>query len=161
MRKITCLICCCLVFFLVSGFEAGVEVENLKNTVDEPFGPVLEYKETNSPPKSSRELYDEYHLLVSTSLEEASLALFEQESWACRMVENAKAYINLLSNLVEGEKAEDFLSMGNDISIVINNLKGKNLNNSQKKRLSAELNALALEFDNNFNLKEMQEWIKN
>ncbi len=161
MKQFIYLICCGLVFFLLSGFVAGIEAEKVKNTQAKPSGPILEYDETDVPRESNQDLYHQYHLLVITSLEEASSTLAEDPAWSYRMAQNAYNYIKLLRKLVKDEYKDVFANINNDLNVLMSDMQKRNLTGSKRKKLAKELDALAEALKENFDFGKIQSWIKN
>ena len=161
MKQFIYLICCGLVFFLLSGFGAGIEAERIKNNQAKPTGPVLEYEEPVVPRESNQDLYHQYHLLVITSLEEASSALVEDPAWSYRMAQNAYNYIKLLRKLVKDEHRDAFVNINKELKALMSDIRKRNLTGSKRKKLAKELNALAEDLEDNFNFENIESWLKN
>ncbi|MCG2712956.1 MAG: hypothetical protein L6416_11635 [Candidatus Omnitrophica bacterium] len=161
MKQFSYLICCGLVFFLLSGFEAGIEAEKLKNDQAEPSAPVLEYEEPVVSRESNQNLYQQYHLLIITSLEEASSTFEEDPAWSYSMAENACNYIKLLGKLLKEEHKDAFVNLNIGLNALMNDLQKRNLAGSRRKKLVKELDALADDLEYNFDFEKIQSWIKD
>lgn len=145
----------------MSGFDAGIEAERLKNNQAKPAGPVIEYEEPVIPLESNQDLYHQYHLLVTTSLEEASNTLAEDPAWSYRMAQNAYNYINLLKKLLKTEYEDAFVNVNKELNVLMTDMKKRNLTGSRRKELVKELAALADQIEYDFNFVKIQSWIKN
>ena len=102
MRHLINIICCIMCFFLLTGFNAGIEAEDVKNSQVKPSEIVLEYKEPIVVQESNQDLYLQYHLLVVNSLEEAGYSFADNRAWASRMTQEAYNYVKLIKKLVKG-----------------------------------------------------------
>lgn len=161
MKQFIYLICCGLVFFLLSGFDAGIEAEKIKNNQAKPSGPVFEYEEPDIPQESNQDLYHQYHLLVITSLEEASSALTEDPAWSYHMAQNAYNYIKLFRKLLKEDHKDAFVNINKDLKTLMSRMQKRNLTGSKRRKLVKELNTLAEDLENNFDFEKIQSWIKN
>ena len=161
MKQTLYLICCILSFCLLCGFKAGADIEGSGKRLNTPITPVLEYEETVSASKSNHELYQQYHLLIVTSLEEASNAIIDDEQWAFRMAQSAYKYVALLDNLLDDKRKGTFDVMGRDLKALTLRIKSRRLSTAQKKEIAHNLKILASDLESNFNFKKMRTWIKN
>lgn len=161
MKQIFNLICCVLFFCLLCGFQAGVDLEDSDKASNEPVAPVIEYEETVSASKSNLELYQQYHLLIITSLEEASNIVTDDQQWAFRLAQSAYKYVTLLDNLLNDNRKGTFEAVGEDLKALTLSIKSGNLITEKKKRISHNLKAMAKDFKSKYNLKKVQTWIKN
>lgn len=161
MRQTLYLICCILFFCLLCGFKAGADLEGSDKRSNTPLAPVFEYEETVSVSKSNHELYQQYHLLIVTSLEEASNAIIDDERWAFRMAQSAYKYVALLDNLLDDKQKGTFDVMGRDLKALTSRIKTRRLSAAQKKEIARNLKVLASDLESNYNFKKMRRWIKN
>lgn len=122
MKHFFCLICCGLVFLLLTGFDGGIEAEKLKDAQAINTDRVIEYEEPVVPQESNQDLYLQYHLLMVTSLEESSVSLA-----------NAYNYNKLIINLLKEEHQDIFIKKNEHINALMLDMDKRNLPNSKIK----------------------------
>jgi len=163
MKQLIYFICCGLIFFLLCGFEAGEQVEAEKNKQSSSLKsdkPVLKYEETIVPQKSSQELYQQYHLLITSSLEEAAETITQNRHWAYRMAENGYRYIKLLDRLLIDKHKGAFDELSKQLQEILNDMKRANLSTPRQKRITEHIEKVAAELEKSFNFKKVKSWIK-
>ncbi len=161
MKQFIYLICCGSVLFLLTGFNAGIEAEKIKDAEVKPSGRVVKYEEPVVPQESNQDLYLEYHLLVITSLEESSISLSEDPTQSVYMAENACNYIKLIIKLLKEEHKDVFIKKNEALNALMADLIKPKLPGSKLKKLSISLNALSEDLEDNFNFEKVQSWIRN
>ncbi len=159
MRKYSFLITVIAVALFLCAFKSGYESDAEKNP-EEHTGPVVTYKETVSPQKSSEELYHEYHLLSITSLEEAQNSIFDDQRWAYRMVDNAYRYLQLLIGLLEDDHKDAFSQISKELKIMLSALKKKNLAEFKKTKINDNLKNIAKLLGKDYKYSQAKPWIK-
>ena len=112
-----------MLFLLLSGFDAGIEAEKAKRNQVKSSNPVLKYREPIAPTQSNQELYHQYHLLITTSLEEASGSVEEDQTWSLRMAQSAFNYIKLIKKLLKDEHNDKFLNLNKNLADLLDRLK--------------------------------------
>ncbi len=161
MKQLNYFICCGLSVILLTGFDSGIEAEKVKDIQASPSGPILEYEEPIVPQESTQDLYHQYHLLVITSLEEASSSLAKDPAWSYHMAQNAYNYIKLLRKLLKEEYKDGFVDIIKDLKALMSDMKNRRLSGSKRNKIAEELGALADNLENNFDFGKMQTWLKN
>ncbi|MDD5746755.1 MAG: hypothetical protein PHO30_05765 [Candidatus Omnitrophica bacterium] len=142
------------------GFVSGVPSENKVNTPHGPTEPVLQYEETVTPIKSNPELYQQYHLLIVTSLEEARRAIPGDRQWAYRMVHNAYRYVQLQEKVVRTEHQAVFSGLKEKIEPLLVSLKQKNLTSRQQREIDSDLKQITAVVAKELRYKDVAAWIK-
>ncbi len=142
------------------GFVSGVASDNKRDTPKEPTEPVVKYEETVSPVKSNVELYQQYHLLILTSIKEAQQAMPDNQQWAYRMMHNAYKYVHLQESLVLTEYQNAFVSLKEMIEPLLVLLKTKNPAPHQLREIDEQLKKVASVVDKEFRYKTVASWIK-
>jgi len=142
------------------GFESGVTIGDKSDTPKEPTQPVLQYEKTVSPAKSNIELYQEYYLLIVTSLKEAQLAMPGNQQWAYRMVHNAYKYAQLQEQLVYAEHQDAFSALKEKFVSLIALLKKNNATSRQLREIDEGLKETASVVEKEFRYETAASWIK-
>lgn len=121
---------------------------------------VVTSQETISPQKSNIELYQQYHLLIIASLEEAANTLSEDQVWAYRMTHNAYSYLQLLLPLLLEEQQDKLLEIAQELNQLIRSLKKDNLTDFKKEKIKDKLKQISAVLQKKFLYEEVRDWIK-
>ncbi|MBI4845434.1 MAG: hypothetical protein HY810_03040 [Candidatus Omnitrophica bacterium] len=143
------------------GFTSGVSGRDRRNHPQQAAEPVLEYEETVYPQKSFREQYEQYYLLVVSSLEEARLSLGENQQLAHRMAHNSGNYFKLLQLLVKSEFKKNFEELNSKLLALRISLKKTNLSSSEKDNIVKELEIIEKKIKLEFGYERTALWIKD
>ncbi|MBU1088126.1 MAG: hypothetical protein KKD05_11505 [Candidatus Omnitrophica bacterium] len=161
MKKYLYLISIIITALFLCGFVAGVEIGGPDDKqLSEPNTPVLEYEETIAAPKSSQELYNQYHLLAVSSLEEAQTSFQENKLWTYRMVHNASKYIKLMQGLALDEYKQEYATVSDIIKPLLSDLKNINLSKFQTIRIKQQLNNIEKQLEADYPWEKVKTWIK-
>ncbi|MFH1062439.1 MAG: hypothetical protein V1747_06085 [Candidatus Omnitrophota bacterium] len=161
MKKILYSISMLITALFLCGFVAGVEIGDPEDKQPaEPTGPIVEYIDTIAPYKSSQELYQQYHLLAISSLEEAESSFQENRLWTYRMARNASNYIKLLNGLVIDAKKPKYGEVLERLKPVIDSLKNKNRQEYKAIKFKDELKSIAKTLEQDYSWEKVKTWIK-
>jgi hypothetical protein len=163
MRKILYLISIVTTALFLCGFVAGEEVEKAKDKAKKQAvqtTPVLEYQETIAPQKTNQELYQQYHLLAVSSLEEAESSFQENKLWTFRMVQNAVNYTKLLQELVMDAQKKEYTPILERLNPLLTDLKQRSIDRSKTEKIKAELSSVAKTLEQDYSWEKVKAWIK-
>jgi len=148
-----------LIGLIVGVLSFNSEVKGITQATHE-LNATITYEETISPHRSNVELYQEYHLLIITSLEEAEKTLTDDQYWALRMTQNAYNYLQLLSELLTQKVSAELKELFPEFENLINYLKKYNLTEIKKGALKTDLRDLAKLLKQEYNLNKINLWLK-
>ena len=164
MKKIFITLGILLFSLCLYGFEADAESKRIlgtKEEKEEPAVPILHYEEeTVSPQKTNAELYQQYHLLIVSSLEEAQNYLADDQRWAYRMVHNASKYMQLLLGLLHSKDKDNLLQINQDIKQIVLDIKVNNLSEHKKKKIERNIGSIVRSFEKQASFSTAKAWIK-
>ncbi|MBU1043696.1 MAG: hypothetical protein KJ915_04775 [Candidatus Omnitrophica bacterium] len=144
------------------GFVAGVEIGDPDDVqLSEPNSPVLEYEETIVVPKTNQELYNQYHLLAISSLEEAQTSFQENKLWTYRMVHNASNYIKLMHALALDEYKQEYTTILESLKPLIADLKNSSKHKYQTAQIKHQLKNIEKELEQDYSWEKVKAWIKD
>lgn len=159
MKKIFNFFCCISLLILLSGFEAGIEAEKLKNSQPKSNEPVLKYEEPKPTVKSNQDRFHEYHLLAVTSLEEASESLKENPARALSMAQNSNNYVSLIKKLLNEDNKDLFNDVINKINSFISMINKPNLSDRECKEISKNLRNYSKTLNREYDFDKVKQWI--
>ncbi|MFH1459223.1 MAG: hypothetical protein ABIG64_02455 [Candidatus Omnitrophota bacterium] len=139
------------------GFEAGVQIGDPEESEELANTPVVNYEETVTAVKSDLELYQQYYVIIVSSLEEASLTLTDNNQWAYRMADNAYRYMTLLEKFIETEKKSEFYRLKDTIKPIVAKLKNGNISVKETLEIQTSINAVVKMIKSNFHRKNIDQ----
>lgn len=146
------------------GFEVDAESKRIlgeKEEKEEPAAPILQYEEdAASPLKTNAELYQQYHLLIVTSLEEAEKYISSDQRFAYRMADNASNYMRLLLGLINAKDKSSLSQIDQEIEEIVLNIKAKNLLEYKKKKIKRQLGRIVKKLEKQASFSKAKAWIK-
>lgn len=164
MRKIFITLGILLFSLCLYGFEVDAESKRIlgtKEEKEEPAAPILHYEEEPiSPVKTNTELYQQYHLLIVSSLEEAQSYLADDQRWAYRMVHNASNYMQLLLDLLNDKDKDNLSQINQDIKQIVLDTKVNNLSEHKKNKIKRNLGGIVRSLEKQANFSKAKAWIK-
>ena len=146
------------------GFEVGdltdKTLEEQRASSGQP-SPVFKYEETITPQVPNTDLYQQYYLLIVTSLDEALQTFSENQKWAFRMVHNAYSYFKLLKNLIIDEQKDKFTPVEENLKDIAERLKKtKNFSRAEKMEIKKEISEVQGVLKKDYNFEKVKGWIK-
>ncbi|MFH2144711.1 MAG: hypothetical protein ABII75_01600 [Candidatus Omnitrophota bacterium] len=160
MKKTVSVIFLSIMCLFACGFKSGSDMKYKTETKKPPDAPVYKYEDVIIPQNTPRELYQQYRLIIQTSLEEAAKSIKDNPQWAYRMAHNAYKYMGLLQALIEEKYQDKFSLMHKDMRSAATQLRKSDMSRSEKRRLERELEKMAETLKSDFKLIQVQTWIK-
>ncbi len=148
-----------LAAFVNFGFSSGSEKETaVKKTQN--VEPVTKYEEYPKSDKSNQELFQEYHIIIITSLEEAQSAFSENPVWALRMLRDADNYFALLTEMLSEDPGNKFLNVKTELKEVISCIENKNVTEIKKNELRKKTSVINSVLKKELGFPQVKQWVK-
>lgn len=145
---------------MLCGYRLGDEEEGFHKKKKGPTEPVSEYEVTVKPQQSVEDLYQQYHLLIVTSLKEASDSINKDYHRACGMIKNAYHYLQILSELYIDEHKDDLREMKTQIKEIYSSLERSNLTQIKKSKIERRLKDIVAVLKTDYKYEKIAEWTK-
>ncbi|MCP4649843.1 MAG: hypothetical protein GY853_07185 [PVC group bacterium] len=153
------LVCTVIPVFLCA-YRTTDREENVTQKSEVPTTPIVEYETIPQNHQSPEELYLHYHLIIVTSLEEASTTLDDNQFWAYGMGTNAYHYLELLCELFSPEYQNKLTQISESIAAATAYLKKDNLTQIQKNRVKQKLKDTAKVLDREYSYAKIENWLQ-
>jgi len=143
--------------FFLCGFETGVQIGDPAQSQEPTDVPVVEYEETVTAVKSDLELYQQYYVIIVSSLEDAIITLEDNILWAYRMTDNAFRYMNLLEKFIDKEQTLEFQGLKDELNPIVVELKAGNISKRQVQEIQKSFTHIIKSLKNDFSRKNVEQ----